>query len=248
MTTACTQCAKRKTRCDLVTEAGCHRCQVLRTDCSLKQEEVAPVPFTSTTARDRIQLSVSSERELRRSYHDRLRSRSPSYYESSGRTGTSTAARLDQVESRLDRLDQLVSGGRLGASRPAVSSTTDEPLDWRKMGLLAPLSISSMAYLAMGLRQATFEDPVESGTVSRAEWTAIYERLVGKRFGSGCGAASSADKARLVLIGTGFGCRSTRSSLYKTWDSFPRSLRSIRSSGPLRSIISPASGIRTHCP
>jgi hypothetical protein len=39
---ACDACQRRKSRCELVTDSGCHRCRVLRTQCSLAGQEIPP--------------------------------------------------------------------------------------------------------------------------------------------------------------------------------------------------------------
>lgn len=147
MVTACTQCVKRKSRCELVTEAGCHRCVVLQTDCSLRGTVPIAGPSRSTAQ------SVAGD--------------------SPETIGSELNSRLERIEDRLDKL--LVGRDhnflQPGPERGEVIDWYTMAPDYNTSG-----SLSSNALKIMGRPRLSFEDPVAAGIVSPIELKYIHEK------------------------------------------------------------------------
>jgi hypothetical protein len=145
--TACSQCVKRKSRCELVTEAGCHRCVVLQTDCSLRGTVPIAGPSYSSAQ------SVSGE--------------------SPEQVGSELQARLERIEDRLDRLLDRREHSYvqpLSEREEAIDWVTMAP-DYNATG-----SLSSHAFKVMGRPKLNFEDPVASGIVSAIELRCVHDK------------------------------------------------------------------------
>jgi hypothetical protein len=155
--TACTQCVKRKSRCELVTEAGCHRCVVLQTDCSLRGSNIG---IGSTPAASFVYGGAALPPSGRESPdRDRL--------------GGEFHSRLDRIE---DRLDQLLD------SRPQLHTEPElqaGEVDWAAImsnGTSQSRTISAFSYGLIGRPIINFENPVAIGVVSPIELKYIHER------------------------------------------------------------------------
>ncbi|KAI5448870.1 hypothetical protein NCC49_006057 [Naganishia albida] len=87
VTAACSACVKRKSRCELLMEDGCHRCRILGTSCSLRQSASGDL-FAD-------QQSRSPTRENERSARNGKRPAEPEEQDDTLR------ARLEELEGRL---------------------------------------------------------------------------------------------------------------------------------------------------
>jgi len=156
--TACTQCVKRKSRCELVTDAGCHRCVVLQTDCSLRGSNIGT---SSTPAASFVYGGASLP---------------PSGHESPDRdrVGSEVQSRLDRIE---DRLDQLLDSKPQMHTEPELQAGE---VDWAALvgngGASQSRTISAFSYGLMGRPTVNFESPVAIGIVSPIELKFVHER------------------------------------------------------------------------
>lgn len=74
---ACQQCQSRKSRCELVTASGCHRCRVLGTDCSLARDEEADdsnQDVSPDSSHDPLKASAATELRTMRIKMERMES------------------------------------------------------------------------------------------------------------------------------------------------------------------------------
>lgn len=149
---ACDACQRRKSRCELVNEMGCHRCRILRTRCSLAGQSI---PAQSAEA-------------------------SPPPVHSQGAGHGDLPLALDRLTATIEGLTQRMAAGgeslrsigrpigferNPGSRAPGERSSSSHPLQGHTR-----VSLSTAALVAKGLNlqsQSRMTDAVMVGVVSR---------------------------------------------------------------------------------
>lgn len=157
LSTACDACQKRKSRCEMVTSKGCHRCRTLGTICSRAGGE-----------------------EARRDPHaDGFtgRSRSPSAVQAS-------SSALEDLQTRTRRMEGMLSVllRQSGAAHAPASHTI---LPGRTVlsseEVVGPNNQSSvgLANRALNLRRMSYmRDPIALGLISDERWQMVYSEYI----------------------------------------------------------------------
>lgn len=157
LSTACDACQKRKSRCEMITSKGCHRCRTLGTTCSRAGgEDSCRVPETSGSVK---------------------RSNSPSIDQ------TSSFA-LEDLQARTRRMEGMLSLllRQSGAPYPPASSHTQIETSgsvFQEDERANTQSPAAVANRALHLRGTSFmRDPITLGLINYEQWEAVYSEYV----------------------------------------------------------------------
>lgn len=144
--TACVACQHRKSRCEMLTPEGCHRCRTLRTRCSFTFPTASISAPEGCTSRGQSAISVSLGQG-----------------QGVGLEGNDILRQLDERTKRIEGLLRRETGAR----QPPVIRK-DEGLRVERLQPVAG-SVGAAVHLASALcvRSGwTWIDPVESGVLS----------------------------------------------------------------------------------
>lgn len=153
-------CQARKSRCELLTEHGCHRCRVLGTPCSLKQGSPHDdEPRESSAGRDE---SVGERKRP-----------------ADGDDGEALRYRVEALESRLQAVESHLERRSPSPLRPtarrrrrASPTTEDETLGRTLIKYPAPYdAIPEMMGVDFGARWC---DPLANGLITEGQMQAAY--------------------------------------------------------------------------
>ncbi|KIR51584.1 hypothetical protein I315_06068 [Cryptococcus gattii Ru294] len=156
--TACVACQHRKSRCEMLTPEGCHRCRTLRTRCSFILPTASISAPEGCTSRGQSAISVSLE-------------------QGQG-TGLEENDILRQLDERTKRIEGLLRR-ETGARQPPVIKK-DEGLRVERLQPVAG-SVGAAVHLASALcvRSGwTWIDPVESGLLSGDAFEKAHARFL----------------------------------------------------------------------
>lgn len=146
---ACDACARRKSRCELVTAEGCHRCVVLGTGCSLA-EVVEGVEANSSNAIAPAEQVIDATEVGPASGVDNARRRASSGTSGAISNAPYTASLLEQMSGSLAHLQRLV--GNLAEAQSSGTSPEPGGRD-RSLGVAGPRIGQSAASLGDHARQ-----------------------------------------------------------------------------------------------
>jgi hypothetical protein len=168
LSSACLACAKRKSRCELMTAAGCLRCRTLRTSCS----RVNGV-WADHDGRDDSPLAYGPGNEA---------GPSGSGIRAGGQEsdGPAREGMLYEIHMRSRRMERMLGGimghlakgtvGPVSTLRPYRPDSEGRPASAQTVGTAADI-----ANRALDLhRPLRCRDPVDAGLISLADWSCTY--------------------------------------------------------------------------
>lgn len=157
LSTSCDACQKRKSRCEMVTANGCHRCRTLNTKCSRAGKA------SGNGGSGEVFDDFGTEAE--------------------GSEGgpADRGSALAEIQGRTRRIEAML-GGLLaqsgGFGRPGPSLTEDLP-EVSSTGQSTHHAASATANRALILNRGNnLADPVSAGIITAALWEAVYSRQV----------------------------------------------------------------------
>jgi len=180
--TACETCYERKTRCELVTELGCHRCQVLRINCSLGQATTLIEGTAATPTRSGPGATLTSgdltDAQILADLRDRVIQMQTQLHDLSR---PASSSRLDGGTISRTSLDHTPP------AEPSVSLEIDPQIDastpmagLQRVGPAVPLdrcTVSELINDALGIRfDVKIKDPISSGILSEADYRRVWQR------------------------------------------------------------------------
>ena len=185
--TACETCYERKTRCELVTELGCHRCQVLRITCSLRPdrgslEGIISARNATVTAGTRLGLTTTSsnltEAQVLADLRDRVIQMQTQLNDLS-RQGS--ASRRDSRTTSGIPIDPAASAEQSSALEIDLELDASTPMaGLQRVGAAVSLercTVSGLINEALGITfDARMKGPVSSGILSEVEYHRVWQR------------------------------------------------------------------------
>jgi hypothetical protein len=182
VTAACGACVKRKSRCELLTEEGCHRCRILGTACSLQQTDVPTGSYGGEASRERSEAYGEGEGRETGGRSGKRRVEGEEGEEWCRSRLEELEARLQVVESELESrrprsvsLPPLGTGERLLTRRESPSTTTtvqDESLG--RVMIKHPAPYTAIPELVGVDFETGWYDPIQRGLINEGQMYSAY--------------------------------------------------------------------------